>query len=499
MFTRQVVDTSTEKDILTSAIVSSVYLDNTAPFLQNLHLIKDVNIRRVLTWILDYYKQYKAAPEKLIYDIFTARSREIRDQGSVEIIEKMLHHINDRYMKNPELYSEDYYIGKTKQYIEEQSLLHLSEEINGHISVGNVNEAKRVLLNYNKVDKVISTGTDPFHDAGFVSSIFKNMKHGLIHFPYEALQELFKDVYRGDILAVAGPAKRGKSFLMSQIGRYAMYSGLNVAEFSYEMDEAVMGMRLFQNLMGQTRREDTLKLPVFDADNNIEYEEQMFSGLELSATRKYQESFGMYASTGTLRLFDHKNCGRRVSDIADAMDRVEKYEDIKIDVVIIDYDVLLEPESGFRGESYESINQIWRDVKAKIAQDRDTLVIFGSQYNKEGAKHEVGPESASGSSRKFDYVSHWVSILQTEAEKRAGLMRLDVVGRHDEFFKSSKVLCLQALGIGRPILDARWIEEVPNYELIVAEQQRTIMQLTKEARIDTVKDEKKEWDFKKNP
>jgi hypothetical protein len=496
VFKRETIDTSTEKDIITSAIVSTGFLENTVYLLRNLYLIKDTHSRRILSWCIDHYDQYKSAPGRLIYDIFTARSREIQDEKAIEFIDTILKHLNERYIENPDLYSTDYYTSKAKQYIEEQSLLHLSEEIKGFISTGKIDEAKRSVLNYNKIDKVVSTGTDPFHDSALISAIFQNMKKGLISFPYPALQELFKDMYRGDIVAVAGPAKRGKSFLMSQIGRYAMYGGLNVAEFSFEMGESVMGMRLYQNLLAQPKQaQKDIRIPVFDAEGNIDYIYEDLDGLDISTVRKYQQDFGAYGATGTLRFFDHNSCGRKVSDIADAIDRVEKYEGIKIDVVVIDYDVLLETETGFRGESYEAINQIWRDVKAKVAQDRDTLVIFGSQYNKGGAKHEVGPEEASGSSRKFDYVSHWVSILQTEAEKRAGIMRLDVVGRHDEFFKSSKVVCLQALAIGRPILDARWIEDIPNYEFVVAEQQKTIQGLTKDTRSATIKDEKG-WDFK---
>jgi len=491
-YSRSQVENEPEKDILTGAIVSTTFIEQTYKVLRNTHLIREPSIRRLVTWCLNHYKEFQKAPGKLINDIYVSRKREM-DEETATTVYNLLHHINERYMENPETFSDQYYIAKAKKYIEEQSLLQLAEEIKGSISTGNVEQAKRLLVDYNKVDTVVSTGIEPFNDPAFIQQMFAGMKKGIIEFPYPALEQLFQDVYRGDILAVAGPAKRGKSFLMYQFGYYALYNNLNVAIFSYEMDHSVMGMRLFQNFMGQTRREsEDVIVPFFDDSGLIQYEHTTRSGLDLHETASFQDSFKKYGGVGRLFFFDHDDVGRKVSDIADALDRLEKYEEVKIDVVVIDYDKLLENEGSFHGATHDSLDQIWKDVKAKIAQQRHSLVILGSQYNKTGAKYEVGPQEASGSSRKFDFASHWVSILQTEAEKRAGIMRLFVLGRHDEFYQSNKVACLQSLALARPILDARWVKDIPNYEEVIAAQQQIVSEGMK-----TEEQEKpsKEWGF----
>lgn len=474
--TRQPVENDTEKDILIGAIVSDIFLEQTHRILKNYRLIKEPLIRRILSWCVEHYNNYGKAPSRLIHDIFASHQREF-DDDTVESMSLILSHINERYIENQNTYADQYYIAKAKKYIEEQSLLALSEEIKGSISTGNIEQARRSLLDYNRIEEVAASGIKPLEDPEFINTVFSSMKQTLIEFPYPALQELFRDVYRGDILAVAGPAKRGKSFLMFQLGYYALYNNLNVAVFSYEMDQDVMGVRLFQNMLGQTRQPtEEVLIPYFDAQNSILYEKIDKTGLEYDETMEFQKQFSRHMDVGKLYFFDHNSCGRRVSDIADALDHIENYEDCKIDVVVIDYDNLLESESGFRGDNYEGLNRIWKDVKAKIAQDRNSLVIFGSQYNKSGAKYEVGPQEASGSSRKFDYASHWVSILQSEAEKRAGIMRLSVLGRHDGFYQSDKVVCLQSLAISRPILDARWMHQIPNYDQVVAAQQAIVDQ-----------------------
>jgi hypothetical protein len=472
-YKRTKIENEVEKDILTGAIVSTPFLEQTRKTL-HLNLIEEPTIRRVVSWCLDHFDRFGEAPGTLIHDIFASRKREM-DEDTSDTTYNVLQHVNKRYIENPDTFSDRYYIAKAQDYMEERSLVVLADQIKGHVTTGNVDMAKRALLDYNKVDPVVNVGVQPFRDPAFIHSMFANMKKGMIEFPYPALQALFRDVYRGDILAVAGPAKRGKSFLMFQLGYYALYNNLNVAVFSYEMDKDVMGMRLFQNFMGQTRHEtEEVPVPYFDEKGMIQYEYKDKGGLDLQETVQFQDAFSKFSGVGELFFFDHDHCGRKVSDIADALDRVEKYEDAKIDVVVIDYDKLLENENGFRGASHDAVDQIWKDVKAKIAQDRDSLVVFGSQYNKMGAKYEVGPQEASGSSRKFDYASHWVSILQSEAEKRAGIMRLSVLGRHDEFYQSDKVVCLQSLALARPILDARWMKEIPNYDEIVMAQQSVV-------------------------
>jgi hypothetical protein len=495
-FTREVIDNSSEKDIVISAILSTNYLAGTAHLLKNTYIFQEPHIRLVLQWCLEHFKLHKEAPGKLIYDIFTSKQKGLSASIS-EGVETVLQHLNEKYLEKPDTYSDSYYIAKTKSYIEDQSLLKLAEEIKGHVVVGQADKAQRALMTYNKVDKVLSTGIDPFRDKEFIGKMFSAMKKSVIRFPYPALEELFKDVYRGEIIAVAGPAKRGKSFLMNQLGYYALYSGLNVAVFSFEMDSEVMGMRLFQNFMGQPRKDMEWEelIPYFDKENNIQYHKILKEGLDYSETLAFQSDLATYGNIGTFKFFDHHECGRKVSNICDALDRIEKYDGIKIDVVIIDYDKLLENEDGFKGSSYEGINDNWKDVKAKIAQDRNTLVVFGSQYGKEGAQNEVGPESASGSSRKFDYVSHWVSILATEAEKKAGIMRIDVLGRHDGFFKSDKVVCLQALSLARPILDARWQKDIPNYDHVVASHEEDKKEIKLEKRIDKKTQDLDDWVF----
>lgn len=462
--TREVVDQTDERNIAVSAIVSTPFLTEIRPILRDMNILTEVHIRMIVKWCFEYYDKYKIAPGNTIHDIFVSERKNIHDENFHESINMILNSLNEKYVSSPDTYNSAYYTAKAKDYIEERSLLLLAETIKGCVVSGRRDEAKRALTGFNKVDKVISLGKKPLDDKEFIEEMFASMKNGILKFPYPHLQELFHDVYRGDVVAVAGSAKKGKSFLMMELAKFSLYSKLNVALFSFEMDYPVMGVRFYQNLLGETRRatDKEILLPSFDEMGNVVHTKVMKDGLDEAKVKDYQKKVRKYMKMGNLYFFDHSDCGRKVSDICDALDRIERFDDCKIDVVVVDYDSLLEPENN-KASTYDGINQIWKDVKAKIAQDRNALVIFGSQYGKLGVTEDTGPEHASHSSRKFDYVSHWISLYQNQEEKKAGLMRLSVQGRHDEFHAGNHLVILQCLALARPIVDARWKEQIPNY------------------------------------
>jgi len=463
--TREQIDNSDELNLAIGCIVSDVFLEELNNILsRNLQLIKAQGVKTIIRWCLDHYKIHTNAPKELIQDIFISQQPGMQDEV-IESVGTILTNLNDRYLQNEQAFSERYYLAKSKDYLEKESLLRLAQEMTGAITLGKVEEAKRLLVNFNKVDKVISTGVDPFTDRALVVKMFESLTTGILKFPYDALQQMFHQVYRKDVISVAGKAKAGKSFVMQQLALYGLYSGLNVAMFSFEMGVEIMGMRLFQNLLGESRHsmEAEVRIPYFDKNNNILYDTLIKPGLEMSEVIQFQNAFKTYMGNGQLRFFDSDSCGRKVSNIVDALNRLEKYEDFKVDMVVIDYDSLLENEHGFNGSTYEGINEIWKDVKNKIALDLNTLVVFGSQLNKDGAKGEVTPLNASHSSRKFDWVSVWISLVATEAERTNGLARLTALGRHHDF-SGDEVVITQALSLARPILDARWKKDIPGYD-----------------------------------
>lgn len=466
--TRTPIDNVDEHNLLMGCIVSTTFLERIHNTLsKSMFLIQDTNIKTILYWCFDYFEKHNSAPQGLIQDIFISKQKDLRTDAMIESIASVLENVNTRYIEKSSTFSEDYYLEKAKRYLEEQAFIRLSDEIKGAIAQGKLEEARKLLINFHKVETELSLGIDPFNDPSVVNSIFEGLTEGLFEFPFPALQTAFKQIYRNDLVAVSGPAKSGKSFIMNQFGLYGLNSGLNVAMFSFEMNVSIMSARLFQNLLAETRmpEDKEITVPYFEDNGNIAYNTYMKTGLEYQRVLEYQQEFASFQQRGRLRFFDSNTCGRRVSDMVSALQRLEKYENFKPDVVIIDYDALLDNEVNM--SNYDGINQLWKDIKNKICQDFNCVGVLGSQLNKTAALTESGsPLEASGSSRKFDYVSLWVSIKTNSAYRKCGISRISIEGRHHEFTEGDLVI-LQSLATARPVVGCRFLRDVPNFKEIV--------------------------------
>lgn len=470
-FTREKIDLTNEKDIVTGCIVSTEYIEKMKPLLKNLTLLEEPSNRMIVSWCLEFYEIQKSAPGALIQDVFTSKQGKLQE-AQAEKITTILSHLNKNYLENPNSWSTEYYVDKTSKHIESQGLIKLAESIIGSVKTGDLEQAKKLQLNYNRVDRKLLGGTDPIRDKDFVNRIMSSIKDGLIRWPFDALDKMMKTNYRGDVIAVAGPAKRGKSFILAELGMYIpMYNGLNCALFEWEMSEEVAGLRFFMNQLGETRipTDEAIQFPIFKGDGTVEFSHKVSEGITPQQMRQFQEQIKNYGHVGEVRIYDHHRCGRKVSDVRNAILTLERYEGVKLDVVTLDYAGLMEPEVWFKGSAYEGINHIWAEIK-KMAQELDVLVYVGVQFNKSGAKEDVvNPVEASGSSRIYDYVSQFISLRQSTGEKKAGFMRLNVLGRHDNYTIDDEIVVTQALALGKPIMDAKFKGEIPNYKEFVAQ------------------------------
>jgi len=171
---------------------------------------------------------------------------------------------------------------------------------------------------------------------------------------------------------------------------------------------------------------------------------------------------------GGVKLFDVTSGGCSIHEMCGTLDNLAYYEDFVADVILIDYADIVEAGAYYPKEELHKINQVWKDMKRDIAQKRDTLVITGSQLGRDAVDNDGGISSIAGNIRKFDHVSHWITLNQNKVEKKAGIMRTTVDGRHENHSAHGEVVCLQALDISRPILASRWKKDVENYKDIVA-------------------------------
>ena len=442
-------------------IISDRFLKDIAGILRDLSLIQSPYLRKIASWVLDYYEQNGESPKTMIQDIFLHHRTDMEEEIA-ESIEAVLTHLNDKYLQTDEKFNVNYHYKRSETYLTGRSLLALSSDIKALVAENEMHDAEATIADYKKVGRPSSAGIDILKDVNVINKLFSEEEQTLFKIP-GAFGEAIKDVYRGDVIAFGGASKKGKSWYLMEMAKIAMMSGLKVAYFTLEMKEIIMARRIFQNFTGQPKHPmpDGVSMPYFE-DDCIKYKFIEKEGMNLKDTKKFQKKFDRQIRTGKFRLYDGSSGGTTVSQICSTLDRDAYFEDFVADVVVIDYADIIEVEYK-RGDPREQSTATWISLRRDIAQKRNCLVITASQLGRQAIKNDGGVADIAENIRKFDQMSHFILLNQSPAEKKAQLMRIKVEGRHDEFEVMDEVVCLQCLSVGRPIVGSMWKRNIKNY------------------------------------
>lgn len=214
---------------------------------------------------------------------------------------------------------------------------------------------------------------------------------------------------RGELGTISGMTGGGKSMVVSNLVRNYVQNGFNVLHVALEekMDRIIL--RSEQQMFG------IKKSSILNQDYTLN--ESAFEAIQKAYKTKGQ-LFGSY--------FISKHMPQEISPakleqiIVDTMVR----EDVKIDVVIIDYpELMLNPYSKMGSES-EAGSLMYEFIR-KTAQEYKFMCWTLSQVNRYASKDElITKNHIEGSKRKLNSVEIHVTINQTEEEFEKGYLRL---------------------------------------------------------------------------
>ena len=461
MLKRKKISMEDEKNIIIGMIISDEYLRDMQSILTNMNFLVNNYTRIVAKWCFEFYTTYEKAPKNNISDIFENRKSELSKEEDQENIETILEHLSEMYLENKNTYNKDYFFDLAEKYLKKRSLEILVENIKADIHEGNLIQAESSIANFKRIQKKSGTGIDIFSDRNAIIDALIHDEIGLFKMP-NLLGELFQDFHRGDLVSVGAPMKRGKSWMLMEMGLKAAMQGLKVAYWTLEMKDEIMLTRFFQNLTGFSRKLDSFEMPFFDNDNNVESKIITKDKMNLNRVLSTQKRLKKQIRAGGLKLFDLTTGGSTVSDIKNTLENMEHFENWMADIVIVDYADILEPESDAPSDHRNRLNHTWLSLK-KMAQKKNILIITASQMGRGTLSKDAELTDIAEDIRKFAHVSHWINLNQNKEEKEKGMLRISVSGRHDAFNPNQEVVILQCLSIGRFILDARWKKDVPYY------------------------------------
>ena len=318
------------------------------------------------------------------------------------------------------------------------------------------------------------------------------------------LGELVGNIERGWFVGITSTYKRGKTWFLQEIAVLSLLKHLKVAFFSLEMTKNTMKKRLYKRLTSLSFEEGSFIYPCFDCLKNqynicdklertnrlqlrkkgedkpefsedLEYRPCTFCrknspeeyqpetwfeiirkpSLTMAQIRDEIETFQKYYGNN-LRLMVYPKYSANSSDIMRDLDVLEQIDGFVPDVIIVDMADAEKPErSG--GNKLEQVEETWMSL-ARIGGERHAMIVTATQVVKGAMKKSRLEAEDSAFPVKLGQVDVMLGQNQSKLEKRAGIMRINVMmNRHAEFDEEIDCTILQKLSHGQVILDSEVI------------------------------------------
>jgi hypothetical protein len=462
-----------EKTLLTALIVSDRVLGTVAreigkgpdPFKS-----KWSNI--VARWCFDYHHKHGRAPGRLIQELFVRYAQREDDQGAVELVERFLGTLSDKYKRLSKEINERWVLDRAAEHFEKVRLENAAEKIQLALERHDVEMARKFLREAGPVSFSEECWLNPFARATVADTVDQmEFNKPLIQFRGDLGRFLSPYFERDAFISFAAMEKKGKSYWLMEVAWQALQQRRRVLYYVLgDMSARQVYHRLYSRMTGKPEPKKWLKnghdLPAKlrkgPKDENtgkptglVDYDTVKLRPLNVvdvnRAIKLLKTRTAM--SANPLRL---KCAGANTVSASDIEADIIKLSDEgwPPDVVIVDYADLLLPEpSSSRLDFRHQINESWK-VMRRISTDHHLLLVTATQAAARSYDQWVlRKKDFSEDKRKNAHVTGMVGINQTPTEKDQGLYRLNWIFLRDGTWGESQV-CWTAgnLAIANPCI-----------------------------------------------
>lgn len=454
MITKQTIDLSEERRLLTQLIVSTPLLIQLKDILEA-RLFESPFSRTIVTWILEYFEHTQQAPGKTIEEIYLRKQREIQDDETRELIAEFLRRLSQEW-ENNQVNNVPYALKNAIDFLKVRSLDCLKTELDQCVQNNDPKTGESVIGNYKKVERLTGSGVSILTDSKAIVRAFNYEEEHLFKFPGDLGQSIGY-FSRGDFLGWLGAPKKGKTHYLWLTAHYALLAGLKTAMISLEMTEPQMLRMIWTGIRGQPVKTKNVLMPYFAAGLNdkddIKLKEERINGVDLEKIPDFQKFYKTQLRGGDLRLLTFPATGTTFQHIRNELNNLEYYENWIPDAIIIDYADLLEPENK-KQEHRHGLDSIWRALRG-YAQEKYLFMATASQAGRKGLEHDIKSGDISEDVRKVAHVTKMLMLNQTEKEYEDGIIRIKTGVQREGKRNTQQIIVLQAFDIGRPYLDSR--------------------------------------------
>lgn len=463
-FESRQIEKNEEQDIVLGMIISTDFLKRIRPMYKP-EYFSLYYAKTVAGWCIEYFDKYQKAPFTDIKSIFEAKKNTIISEDKAEMIDTFLARISDKFEQEDEHYNLDFNVDKAKNFFKGSNAYLFEEKIRGLRLLGDYEAIDAEVARFKRVDELISMGSNFWDkDTERISDTLNSIHdtNALLRLPGE-LGSLIRPLQRGDFLALVGPAKRGKSYLLMELALWACFNRCNVLFFSWEMPRRDVDLRLYQRLTGtfipghEEEYEKEVEVPYFD--NNF-YQNQLIhkrkvikKAVNFSDVYQKIKHIDSFIKGKQLRIECAPSKSMSGDDMRNVMDNLAYYEGFEADVVVTDYADI--GRSSRKEERRHEIDSVWLDHRA-IGQERDQLIISASHTNKQTFSRDIRESDMSEDNRKLNHVTMALALNSSEEDQLNNSIRIrPLVDRYRGVLPNKEAVVLQCLECGQPYLDSR--------------------------------------------
>ena len=457
---REVVSELDEREYITSLILSDKCCKTLVPHTR-LSYFESEYSRVVASWIIEYWNKFKYSPKKDILSLYRAHCDELNNPALQDLILRYVTNIaNSELVVN----NEEYLLDRGKTFVEKKSLKEYTEKLSACIDVGDIEGAKRVQSQFERIspEETNEVSLLSLDNSVLIKECLSKQDEELFYLP-EELNKVIGKIKRNDFIAILAGMKKGKSFFLQYLGLQAMKQKLNVIYVSMEMTREEVVQRMWKMLFGSRSGlipdgiyETCRFVPSLDEPDSysVEMVNMEVSKPNVKSVEDLQKELragNQY--TGNMRVIAYPAFSASVVDISNRIEELAT-EGFVADVVILDYSDITKPIGG-GSEVRNQLDLIWKHLRG-FAMKFHCCVITASQTNRGGLSSSVvGAENVAEDIRKLAHVTSMVSLEQTPVMAKKHIMRVrNVAMRNGESFDPCVFPQCLALGqfvFGKPI------------------------------------------------
>jgi hypothetical protein len=457
--------------------------------------------REVAKWCLEHLARYGSSPKADIQTLFEAYRRNGLDQETARLVAQLLSSLSQEFERSGQ-FNEQLCIDTAASYFRERGLTLLKEDLEYHLEGGNVNAAHASVAKFVSAPELsVSLGIEPLADMDGTREAFED-RNALLELPGD-LGRLLGPLEREWTVMVVGKYKGAKSYTCQHIAQQALYSGLNVGWFDFELGERRLRRRFAHGICAaplKAPRHGRILKPVWDCVLNQTgecsdprrmgqvplivgdgkpdwdraprgyrpctgctegrldtwFEECKWEVLDWRTAWRKSEAVAGSVMGARLKVCSWPKFSAGVDDVEATLQVWQHLEGFMPDVIVVDQPDIMRMEG--KGDTRQKIDELWKRLGA-IPQKLHCLLVAPSQAGGKDAQERkrLRDSDVAEDSRKLGHVDMSIKIDQTEEERDAQRAIYSIgVGRDDEAV-GDRVMVLQCLALGQAVLDSRFI------------------------------------------